>query len=117
MNATLHGADDAWVRGAATDSRLAKPGDLFFALRGRADGADFAGGARQRGAVATVATRPLEGPTLVVDDPLAALQDLARWSLRRSGAPAVVGITGSIGKTTTKDALSAVLRSAGTKGS
>jgi UDP-N-acetylmuramoyl-tripeptide--D-alanyl-D-alanine ligase len=116
MGATLHGAPkEAEVRGAATDSRLAREGDLFFALRGRADGADFAGDAMGRGAVAVVATRSLEGPTLVVGDPLGALQDLARWSLRRPGveAPTVVGITGSVGKTTTKDALSAVLRSAG----
>ena len=118
MGATVHGANEAaQVRGAATDSRLARPGDLFFGLRGRADGADYAEEAMRRGAVATVATRQLAGPTLVVEDPLAALQDLARWSLRRPGVPAptVVGITGSIGKTTTKDALLAVLRSAGTR--
>ena len=105
------------VRGAATDSRLVREGDLFFALRGRSDGADYAEEALRRGARATVASRPLAGPTLVVEDPLAALQDLARWSLRPPGAesPTVVGITGSIGKTTTKDALSAVLRSGGTR--
>ena len=116
MGAGLHGTKDAAeVRGAATDSRLVREGDLFFALRGRADGADYADEALRRGAVATVASRPLAGPTLVVEDPLAALQALARWSLRRPGmeGPTVVGITGSIGKTTTKDALSAVLRSGG----
>ena len=118
IGAGLHGARDAAeVRGAATDSRLVREGELFFALRGKADGADYAEEARLRGAVATVASRPLAGPTLVVENPLAALQDLARWSLRRPGAesPMVVGITGSIGKTTTKDALSAVLRSGGTR--
>lgn len=118
LGAGLHGSNGgAEVRGAASDSRQVRGGDLFFALRGRTDGAGFAGEALRRGAVATVATRPLDGPTLVVDDPLAALQDLARWSLRRLGAqgPTVVGITGSVGKTTTKDALSAVLRSAGVK--
>ena len=118
LGAGLHGADGgAEVRGAASDSRQVREGDLFFALRGRTDGADFEGEARRRGAAATVATRPLDGPTLVVDEPLAALQDLARWSLRRPGieGPSVVGITGSVGKTTTKDALSAVLRSAGVK--
>lgn len=116
MGATLHGAGvEAEARGAATDSRLVQEGDLFFALRGRSDGAEYAGEALRRGAVAAVAPRPLQGPTLVVEDPLAALQDLARWSLGRpgDGAPKVVGITGSVGKTTTKDALSAVLRSAG----
>ena len=118
LGAGLHGADGtAEVRGAASDSRQVRAGDLFFAFRGRTDGASFAIEALRRGAVATVATRPLDGPTLVVEDPLAALQDMARWSLRRPGieVPKVVGITGSVGKTTTKDALSAVLRSAGVK--
>ncbi len=118
IGAELHGApEDALVRGAASDSRATREGDLFFALVGQTDGAAFAPAALENGAVATVAPRPLEGPTLVVDDPLAALQDLARWSLRRSDAPTptVVGITGSVGKTTTKDALAAVLRSVGSK--
>jgi UDP-N-acetylmuramoyl-tripeptide--D-alanyl-D-alanine ligase len=118
MGASIHGGgEDVELRGAATDSRLVREGDLFFALRGTSDGADYAEEALRKGAVAAVASRPLAGPTLVVEDPLAALQDLARWSLRRPGteAPTVVGITGSIGKTTTKDALSAVLRSGGTR--
>ena len=101
------------VRGAATDSRVVREGDLFFALRGRTDGADFAPEAYLRGAVAAVATRPLEVPTLVVGDPLEAMQRLARWTLRRDDAPQVVGITGTVGKTTTKDALATVLRYAG----
>jgi UDP-N-acetylmuramoyl-tripeptide--D-alanyl-D-alanine ligase len=101
------------VRGAATDSRVVREGDLFFALRGRTDGADFASEAYLRGAVAAVAPRPLEVPTLVVKDPLEAMQRLARWTLRRHDAPLVVGITGTVGKTTTKDALATVLRYAG----
>jgi UDP-N-acetylmuramoyl-tripeptide--D-alanyl-D-alanine ligase len=107
----------ALVRGAAADSRVVREGDLFFALRGRTDGADFAPEAYLRGAVAAVATRPLEVPTLVVEDPLVAMQSLARWSLLRedAAAPLVVGITGSVGKTTTKDALATVLRYAGKK--
>jgi UDP-N-acetylmuramoyl-tripeptide--D-alanyl-D-alanine ligase len=106
---------NALVSGAATDSRKAREGDLFFALRGRIDGADFAPEAHMRGAVATVATRRLDVPTLVVDDPLEALQRLARWTLLRQDAPspAVVGITGTVGKTTTKDALATILRHAG----
>jgi UDP-N-acetylmuramoyl-tripeptide--D-alanyl-D-alanine ligase len=92
-----------------------REGDLFFALRGRTDGADFAPEAHRRGAVATVATREIDGPTLVVEDPLEAMQRLARWTLLRDDAPAptVVGITGTVGKTTTKDALATVLRQAG----
>jgi UDP-N-acetylmuramoyl-tripeptide--D-alanyl-D-alanine ligase len=106
------GGGDALVRGAAADSRAVREGDLFFALRGRTDGADFAPEAYLRGAVAAVAGRPLEVPTLVVGDPLEAMQRLARWTLLREGAtaPLVVGITGTVGKTTTKDALAAVLR-------
>ena len=114
----LHGADpSAIVSGGASDSRLVREGDLFFALRGRMDGADFAAAAHDRGAVAVFATRPLLVPALVVDDPLEAMQRLARWTLSREdpedAAPTVVGITGSVGKTTTKDALAAVLRCAG----
>ena len=107
----------ALVRGGAADSRVVREGDLFFALRGRTEGADFAPEAYLRGAVAAVATRPLEVPTLVVEDPLEAMQSLARWTLLRedAAAPLVVGITGSVGKTTTKDALATVLRSAGKK--
>src|SRR5215210_7310873 len=103
------------VSGAATDSRKVREGDLFFALRGRTDGADFAPEAHLRGAVATVAPRRLDVPTLVVEDPLQALQDLARWSLVREGepSPTVIGITGTVGKTTTKDALATILRHAG----
>lgn len=106
---------DALVGGAAIDSRKVREGDLFFALRGRTDGADFAPEAHLRGAVATVATRQLDVPTLVVDDPEQALQRLARWTLVRTDAPSpkVVGITGTVGKTTTKDALATILRHAG----
>jgi UDP-N-acetylmuramoyl-tripeptide--D-alanyl-D-alanine ligase len=109
------GDGGVFVRGAAADSRVVREGDLFFALRGRTDGADFAPEAYLRGAVAAVATRPLEVPTLVVGDPLEAMQRLARWTLVRddSPAPLVVGITGTVGKTTTKDALATVLRYAG----
>ena len=109
------GDGGAFVRGAAADSRVVREGDLFFALRGRTDGADFASEAYLRGAVAAVATRPLEVPTLVVGDSLEAMQRLARWTLVRDNSPAplVVGITGTVGKTTTKDALATVLRYAG----
>src|SRR5215211_7882326 len=102
MGAKLQAAHvDSLVTGAATDSRKVRDGDLFFALRGRMDGADFAPEAHLRGAVATVAARRLDVPTLVVDDPLQALQRLARWSLLRGDAPSptVVGITGTVGKT------------------
>jgi len=116
MGASSHGTQgEALVTGAATDSRKVGEGDLFFALRGTTDGADFAPEAHLRGAVATVASRRLDVPTLVVEDPLQALQSLARWSLLREDAssPTVVGITGTVGKTTAKDALATILRHAG----
>jgi UDP-N-acetylmuramoyl-tripeptide--D-alanyl-D-alanine ligase len=116
LGTTLSGGDGAsTVRGTATDSRVAREGDLFFALQGTTDGARFAPEAYERGAVAAVATTPLEVPTLVVHDPLDALQRLAKWSLVRQDAPTVVGITGSVGKTTTKDALAALLRANGVR--
>src|SRR3712207_9353084 len=106
MGGTLRGADGSTVvTGASVDSRKVRGGELFFALRGRTDGADFAAEAHLRGAVATVADRRLDMPTLVVEDPLEAMQRLARWTLLREDAPRpdVVGITGTVGKTTTKD--------------
>lgn len=117
--AEISGGDvDALVRGAAVDSRTVRDGDLFFTLRGRTDGAEFAPEACRRGAIAVVSNRPLEEvPTLVVPDSLESLQELARWTLSRDDTPKpiVVGITGSVGKTTTKDALAAILRSSGKK--
>jgi UDP-N-acetylmuramoyl-tripeptide--D-alanyl-D-alanine ligase len=114
MYGALRGADEnALVAGASVDSRKVRDGELFFALRGRTDGADFAPEAHLRGAVATVASRPLQVPTVVVEDPLDALQELAWWSLKRMNSPTVVGITGTVGKTTVKDAMEAILRSSG----
>ncbi|CAN5771651.1 UDP-N-acetylmuramoyl-tripeptide--D-alanyl-D-alanine ligase [soil metagenome] len=118
MNGDLVGGDaNALVQGASIDSRVVRPSQLFFALKGQSDGVDFAPEAQRRGAVATVASRPLDVPTVVVEDPLRALQDLARWSLsgQSASSPTVVGITGSIGKTTSKDALATILRASGMK--
>jgi UDP-N-acetylmuramoyl-tripeptide--D-alanyl-D-alanine ligase len=114
VGGSLVGGDAATLAtGASVDSRTVRGGELFFALKGRVDGADFAPEAHFRGAVATVATRSLSVPTVVVENPLTALQELARWSLRESDSPTVVGITGTVGKTTAKDALTTILRSAG----
>ncbi|MEJ7872757.1 MAG: UDP-N-acetylmuramoyl-tripeptide--D-alanyl-D-alanine ligase, partial [Rubrobacteraceae bacterium] len=114
IGGSLTGGDAvALVSGVAVDSRSVREGELFFALKGKVDGADFAPEAHLRGAVAVVAGRPLSVPTVVVEDPLVALQDLARWSLSNMNSPTVVGITGTVGKTTVKDALEAILRSVG----
>ena len=86
------------------------PGDLFVALAGeRADGADFADDALAAGAAAALVPRGQEGPgRIAVDDPLDALAVVAR-EVRLRGTASVVGITGSTGKTSTKDILAALL--------
>lgn len=114
VGGSLVGGDASTLAtGASVDSRSVRGGDLFFALKGRIDGADFAPEAHLRGAVAAVSTRPLSVPTVVVEDPIEALQELARWSLGSMDSPTVVGITGTVGKTTVKDATEAILRCAG----
>jgi UDP-N-acetylmuramoyl-tripeptide--D-alanyl-D-alanine ligase len=99
------------------DARLAQPGDLFIALRGeRFDGHDFVGDAAAAGATAALVRREWADehpeatlPLLVVDEPLAALQQLAAWWRSRLDDLLVVGITGSVGKTSTKETVASVL--------
>jgi UDP-N-acetylmuramoyl-tripeptide--D-alanyl-D-alanine ligase len=109
---------DRPIRGAAVDSRLVRPGELFVALPGeRTDGHAFIGEAVARGAAALLVTRPVSDPAALGDltiirvaDGLAALGAVAAgW--RRRFAPLVVGVTGSIAKTSTKEAIAAVLAS------
>jgi UDP-N-acetylmuramoyl-tripeptide--D-alanyl-D-alanine ligase len=96
------------------DSRLVQPGGLFLALPGeRVDGADFAAGAIAAGATAVLATRALEHPSIVVADGLAALSALAATVIRRLPDVRVIGITGSSGKTSTKDLLAQLLERLG----
>jgi UDP-N-acetylmuramoyl-tripeptide--D-alanyl-D-alanine ligase len=86
------------------DSREAGPGSLFAALPGtRTDGHAFAAAAFAAGAAAVLATRPVGGPALIVPDVQAALGRLARAVIDRAPGLTVIGITGSAGKTTTKD--------------
>lgn len=107
-------AGETRVTGVSIDSRTLRPGDLFVAIRGaRFDGHRFAADARERGAAgglvsdaAALGTPP--APGVVVDDPLRALQALARHVRRASGAR-VVAVTGSVGKTTTKELAAALL--------
>ncbi|NYJ07736.1 UDP-N-acetylmuramoyl-tripeptide--D-alanyl-D-alanine ligase [Petropleomorpha daqingensis] len=106
---------DAEITGAVTvDSRTVGAGDLFVALPGeRVDGADFVAVAAQAGAAAALSTRPDDAlPTVVVDDPVAALGRLAA-AVHARLAVTTVGITGSSGKTSTKDLLGQVLAAAG----
>ncbi|MBE1583120.1 UDP-N-acetylmuramoyl-tripeptide--D-alanyl-D-alanine ligase [Nonomuraea angiospora] len=94
---------------SAVDSREVVPGGLFAATAGaRVDGHDYAAAAIAGGAVAVLAARPVGVPALVVEDVQLALGLLARHLLGRI-SPAVIGLTGSVGKTTTKDLLAQVL--------
>ncbi len=96
------------------DSRSCAPGGLFVAIRGeRVDGHDFAGAAVAAGAVAVLAARPVGVPAVVVPDVVAALGRLARAVLNRAPQVQVVGITGSSGKTSTKDLLAQLLERRG----
>jgi UDP-N-acetylmuramoyl-tripeptide--D-alanyl-D-alanine ligase len=96
------------------DSRLVRPGALFVALPGeRVDGHDYAAAAVAAGAVAVLAGREVGVPAVIVDDPLLALGRLARAVLDRLPAVTVIGVTGSSGKTSTKDLLAALLADAG----
>ncbi len=93
------------------DSRSCAPGDLFVALRGeRADGLDFAAAAYGAGAVVVLGSRPIpDVPSVVVADPLVALGRLAAGILARLPELLVVGVTGSSGKTSTKDLIGELL--------
>ncbi|MEW2410254.1 UDP-N-acetylmuramoyl-tripeptide--D-alanyl-D-alanine ligase [Streptomyces griseoviridis] len=94
------------------DSREVVPGGLFVAFAGeRVDGHDFAAQVVEAGAVAVLASRPVGVPAIVVDDVQAALGALARDVVRRLGAT-VVALTGSAGKTSTKDLIAQVLQRA-----
>jgi UDP-N-acetylmuramoyl-tripeptide--D-alanyl-D-alanine ligase len=105
----------ALVTGPVTiDSREAGPGSLFAALPGtRTDGHLFAGAALAAGAAAVLAARPVGGPALIVPDVQAALARLARAVVDRAPGLTILGITGSMGKTTTKDLTAQLLETAG----
>ena len=107
--------DTGWAcSGISIDSRTLEPGDLFVALTDERDGHDFAAGALQAGAAACLVSRgdlALE-PALQVKDTLAALRGLGEAARDRCDAIRVA-VTGSVGKTTVKEALAAVFRAAG----
>lgn len=100
------------LAGFTQDTRTLAAGQVFVALKtDRRDGHDFAIEAQRRGASAALVTRPVAGctlPQLVVPDPLAALQRIAREHRLEFHGP-VVGVTGSAGKTSTKDLLALLL--------
>ncbi|MCG0276990.1 MAG: UDP-N-acetylmuramoyl-tripeptide--D-alanyl-D-alanine ligase [Thermanaeromonas sp.] len=110
----LLGEPDVKVQGISTDSRQIRGGEVFFALKGeRFDGHDFVGEALAKGAVAAVVDRRVEGigrgGLILVRDTLKALQDLALYHRQTVFKGELIGVTGSCGKTTTKNLLARVL--------
>ena len=113
LNTTCVGDEQTVITSVDFDSRKITDGGLFVPLVGDRDGHDFINSAINNGASATLwqtghPNKPENIAVLEVDDPLQAMQDLARYYLRKVN-PTVVGITGSNGKTTTKDMIAAVL--------
>ncbi|MGB7266566.1 MAG: UDP-N-acetylmuramoyl-tripeptide--D-alanyl-D-alanine ligase [Terracidiphilus sp.] len=116
--ASVSNAGALVASGYSIDSRTVAPGELFFAVRGeRLDGHDFVPAALDRGAIAAVVSRAraaslpdaaLARPLLIAEDPLVAMQSLA-GHVRRQWGRRIVAITGSAGKTTTKEATAAAL--------
>jgi UDP-N-acetylmuramoyl-tripeptide--D-alanyl-D-alanine ligase len=109
----VHAAKNVRITGWSVDSRTVVPGDLFFALRGpNHDGNAYVDDALRKGAAAAIADRRQgrrpEDPVLVVPDSLVALQEIAAWARHQWGGE-VVGVTGSAGKTSTKDVIAAML--------
>ena len=100
---------DVEFLGAGNDTRTLKPGQLFIVLQGARDGHDFIGAAMEKGAAAVLCSRKVgDYPAIYVEDPRIALGQVAREELKRIGAK-VVGVTGSVGKSTTKEMIAAVL--------
>ncbi len=100
---------DFEVGGVAFDSREVGPGDLFVAMKGEAsDGHLFLDQAFAQGATGAIVSEPCDHPHVRVADSFRALEELARASRKRSGAT-IIGVTGSVGKTSAKEALYAAL--------
>ncbi|HXJ44770.1 MAG TPA: UDP-N-acetylmuramoyl-tripeptide--D-alanyl-D-alanine ligase [Bryobacteraceae bacterium] len=104
---------DASISGWTIDSRATQPGDCFFAIRGVRDGHDFVAQAFQKGAALAVVDREISagGPVLLTSDTQEALLKLGAAARDQWGGT-VVGVTGSAGKTSTKDAVAALLATA-----
>lgn len=113
LNSELDKGEDIVITSVDFDSRKVSDNSLFVPLDGERDGHDFVNSAIANGASATLwkkghPNKPENIPVIEVEDPLTALQDLAQYYLKKVN-PTVVGITGSNGKTTTKDMVGAVL--------
>jgi UDP-N-acetylmuramoyl-tripeptide--D-alanyl-D-alanine ligase len=119
MRAELQGVPPQAVSGLSIDSRTVAPGEAYFAIKGDVhDGHAFVDAALKAGAALAVVERSqrdkfaADAPLLIVDDVLAALVDLAHAARARLGAR-VIAVTGSVGKTSTKEALRRVLGAQG----
>lgn len=112
VHGELYGAENILVsKEPVFDSREATPGSIFLALKGDfRDGHEFAQSAFEQGAALALTSRRIEGPCIVVADVLNALGDLAHYVRSHLPNLKVIGITGSQGKTTTKDLLAWILR-------
>ena len=121
MNLTLHEVADAVkaqndvlkyedqvLGNIEFDSRLIQPGDIFLPLKGARDGHDFIPTAFENGAVVTLSEQEVAVPHILVDNTEQAFQDLARYYLAKTAVD-VIAITGSNGKTTTKDMTAQIL--------
>ena len=101
--------EDIEFLGANNDTRVIRPGQLFIVLQGARDGHDFIPMAMEKGAAAVLCSRKVgDYPAIIVEDPRTALGDIARQERKRIGFKAV-GITGSVGKSTTKEMVATVL--------
>jgi len=114
---TADGAPSASITGFSIDTRTLQPGEVFVALRDARDGHAFVASAFERGAAAALVERgyvrtPTDGALLRVADPLEGLRTIARAARRRTSAR-IVAVTGSVGKTGTKEALRACLAHVG----
>jgi UDP-N-acetylmuramoyl-tripeptide--D-alanyl-D-alanine ligase len=98
--------------GVSIDTRTLQPGDLFVALHGERDGHDFVAEALAKGAAGAMVDRDLPGRTLLVHDTLAGLWSLAAYARARFKGT-LVGVTGSVGKTTTKEMLRTIFEAHG----
>lgn len=112
VQGSAFGSDVVVTQAAVIDSREAIPGSLFLAIKGEnVDGHDFVVDALSRGAVLTLATHSVEGPHIIVADVIVALGKLAQHVRSNLLNLVVIGITGSQGKTTTKELLASILNS------
>jgi len=115
VNGSLHGDENIMVTQAPVfDSRKAKSGSLFLALVGEnTDGHKFCSDAFANGATLALTTKVVDQPCVVVSDVMQAVADLAKFTRVQLTNLTVIGITGSQGKTTTKDLLNCILSSVG----